>query len=343
MPNQIWYWRNRYILYIFQVGRMVKRNVWLTLYESTAPHPAAVPWYSSSDLRKLTSSDAVGWINMELDIAEHGPVPELQYVPYDDHDVISFILAGALHAQSRFDGALRNYAAGPGTMFLIPRHTELASNWDSPWTNGALRLNPGMVRDAAAEIRRGDPDQVEIVPTFFFTDPLLYRLGVELANEMRNANPLGLLYADSLTNRLTLHLLRHYSNGRIVRDLPGRRLTPAQLSKVDEYIHAHLDRKISLAGLAACLHLSVPHFERMFRATTHVPPYRYVLELRLEQARILLQSTRLPLAEVALQSGFSSQSHFTAHFTRYIGVSPARFARGVREKRPPTETEIRKT
>jgi AraC family transcriptional regulator len=108
-------------------------------------------------------------------------------------------------------------------------------------------------------------------------------------------------------------------------------LTPAQLRLVDECIHAHLDQKISLADLAACIHLSVPHFERMFRATTHRPPYHYVLELRLERARVLLEKTRLPLAEVALQCGFSSQSHFTAHFTRYVGISPARFARGVRE------------
>ncbi|MBN8595538.1 MAG: helix-turn-helix domain-containing protein [Anaerolineae bacterium] len=46
---------------------------------------------------------------------------------------------------------------------------------------------------------------------------------------------------------------------------------------------------------------------------------------------MLIQRTRLTVTEVALQCGFSSQSHFTAHFTRLIGVSPARFARGARE------------
>jgi AraC family transcriptional regulator len=69
----------------------------------------------------------------------------------------------------------------------------------------------------------------------------------------------------------------------------------------------------------------------MFRAATQRPPYRYVLELRLEQAKILLETTRFPLAEVARQCGFSSQSHFTTHFTRYVGLSPARFARGARD------------
>ncbi len=299
--------------------------------ESPASHPAAVPWYSTTQLQKLTSSDSLGWIKMELDIAEHGPVPELRYVPYDEHDVISFLLEGTLRVQSRINRVLRQLVAGPGMMFLIPRHSEFASNWDAPWTNGALRLNPRMVKEAAAAIQRGDPDKIEMLPTFFFTDPLLYHLGVELAKELRSANPLGLLYAESLTNTLTLYLLRHYSTGRVVHDISSSRLTPLQLRIVNEYIHAHLDQKIALADLANCVHLSVPHFERMFRATTHRPPYRYVLELRLERARVLLETTRLTLAEIALQCGFSSQSHFTTHFTRYIGISPARFARGVRE------------
>lgn len=299
--------------------------------DSPAPHPAAVQWYSTSQLQKLTSSDSLGWTNAEVDLAVHGPVPELQYVPYDDQNVISFILEGRLRVQSRIGGVMRHYDAGPSTMFIIPRHTEFASNWDAVWTNVALRLNPGIVVEAAAAIHRGDPNHIEIIPNFFFTDPILHHLGVELSNEMQRANPLGPLYADSLTNRLTLHLLRHFSTGRVVRRLSNSRLTRAQLGKVDEYIHANLDQKISLLDLATCLHLSVPHFERMFRATTHVPPYRYVLELRLEQARVLLERTRLPVAEVAFQCGFSSQSHFTAHFTRFIGVAPARFARGVRE------------
>ena len=105
---------------------------------------------------------------------------------------------------------------------------------------------------------------------------LLYGLGLELCNETRSANPHGPLYAESLANTLTLYLLQHYSTGRLVRDLSRGRLTPAQLRLVEEYIHAHLDKKFSVADLATCLHLSVPHFERMFRATTHRPPYHYV-------------------------------------------------------------------
>lgn len=301
------------------------------LHDSLAPHPAAVQWYSSSHLQKLTSSDSLGWTNVELDLAEHGAVSELQYVPYDDHDVISFIMAGTVRGQARSGGVLRQHVSSAGMMFIIPHHTEFGSTWDAPWTNGALRINPRMMSEAAAAVQRGDPDRVEIVPTFFFNNPLLFQLGIQLCTEMQHANPLGPLYAEALTNRLTLLMLRHYSTRPAVKKLPTSRLTSAQLNIVDAYIHAHLEEKITLADLAACLHLSVPHFERMFRTTTRIPPYRYVLEIRLEQARSLLEKTRLPVAEIALQCGFSTQSHFTAHFSRYFGVSPVRFVRGVRQ------------
>jgi AraC family transcriptional regulator len=194
-----------------------------------------------------------------------------------------------------------------------------------------LRLNRQFVTQTAADIQYGDPARIELLPTIFFNDPLLYYLGLELANEARRANPQGPLYAESLTTTLTLYLLRHYSTSRVVRELSRSRLTPAQLRMLDEYIHAHLDQKFTVADLAACLHLSAPHFERMFRATTHRAAYRYVLELRLDQARLLLAHSGLPIAEVAHRCGFSSQSHFTAQFTRYVGITPARFVRGARD------------
>jgi AraC family transcriptional regulator len=291
-------------------------------------------YYSTSRLQKLTTSDSLEWNNARLEIAKHEATPELVYSPFLDDDVLAFLLDGSVLMNMHISGGiLRRERIGPGTLQLLARQTVYGaqSNWNSTWKYGALQLYRRIVVATASALLRGDPERIELVPTYGFNDPLLYHLGIELTNEMQNASPHGPLYAESLTNRFTLHLLRHYSTGRVVRELSSHRLTFMQLRLIDEYIHAHLDQKISLADLATCLHLSVPHFERMFRTTTHQPPYRYVLEIRLERARVLLQRTRASVAQIALQCGFSSQSHFTFHFTRHVGVSPARFARSVRE------------
>ena len=300
--------------------------------ESPAPQPTHEEWNTKTGLQVLTTSKSLGWNNVTLFIERQEAVPENINVPYLEDDVFGVLLEGSAHVHLHFiDGISVNKYAGAQSLQLIPRHSEFAGRWDSAWTYAIMRLDRQFVSDTAAAIQYGDPTEVELLPTFYFNDPLLYYLGVELSNEMRSANPLDPLYAELLTNTLTLYLLRHYSTSRVVRELSSRRLTPAQFRMIDEYIHAHLDQKISLADLAACIHLSVSHFGRKFRATTHHPPYHYVLQLRLERARVLLEKTRLPLVEVAHQCGFSSQSHFTTHFTRHVGVSPARFARGARE------------
>lgn len=304
------------------------------MHDASVPRLTLEEYYAGERLQKLTTSDSLDWHHARLDLVQHEPTSEVGYTPYLDVDVLAFLLAGSTLMEMHLDGGiLRNERMSPGSLQLLPRRTvyRFKANWNAVWTYGALQINWQMIVASADALMRGDPERIEMVPTHGFNDPLLYHLGIKLTNEMQNANPFGHLYAESLTNRLTLHLLRRYSTRRVVRELSSRRLTYMQLRLVDEYIHAHLDQKISLTDLATCLHLSVPHFERMFRTTTYQPPYRYVLELRLERARVLLQGTRLPLTEIALQCGFSSQSHFTAHFARHIGLSPARFARGVRE------------
>jgi AraC family transcriptional regulator len=310
---------------------MVKGITSQPMRESPSPDPTLALWHTKTSLQVLTTSESLGWNNASLFMERQEAIPDDIKVPYLEDDIFGILLEGAARVHMRlFDGISIDKYVGPQSLQLIPRHSEFVGRWDSAWTYAVLRLNRRFVCETAAAIQGGDPARIELLPTFYFNDPLLHHLGIELCKEMRSANPLGPLYAESLTNTLTLYLLRHYSTGRVVGELSSSRLTPAQLNRVDEYIHVHLDQKLSLADLATSLHLSVPHFERMFRATTQRPPYRYVLERRLERARVLLEKTRLPLADIARQCGFSSQSHFTAHFTRYVGVSPARFARGAR-------------
>jgi AraC family transcriptional regulator len=300
--------------------------------EPPAPHPTLEQWIANTPLQVLTTSQPLGWNNVTLSLEHQDANPENIHVPYLEDDVFCILLEGTSRVHVRLvDGIAIDTQVGPQDLQLIPRHSEFQGHWDGSWTYVVLRLDPQFVTETASVIQRGDPYRVELLPAFYFNDPWLHSLGTGLYNEMRSANPLGPLYAESLMNALAIYLLRHYSTGQWLRDPSGSHLTPAQLRVVNEYIHAHLDQKISLADLAACLHLSVPHFERMFRATTRRPPYHYVLEVRLDRAKILLEKTRLPLVEVARQCGFSSQSHFTTHFTRLLGVSPARFARGARD------------
>jgi AraC family transcriptional regulator len=66
----------------------------------------------------------------------------------------------------------------------------------------------------------------------------------------------------------------------------------------------------------------------LFRRSTGTSPHRYVLRRRLEQARSLIATTAMPLAEVASATGFASQSHLSDAFLRRYGRTPGAARRG---------------
>jgi len=94
------------------------------------------------------------------------------------------------------------------------------------------------------------------------------------------------------------------------------------LRRVRAHIAEHLGETLRLPTLATCAGLSVSHFSRCFRNSTGMTPHAYLMEQRLWKARTLLGSTRLPIAEIALRTGFSDQSHFTRHFHRRMSYAP---------------------
>jgi AraC-like DNA-binding protein len=90
------------------------------------------------------------------------------------------------------------------------------------------------------------------------------------------------------------------------------------------YIDECYSQNISLSHLAAQVSLSPYYLLRVFCAEVGMPPHAYLESVRIRHAQRLIQAGR-PLAEVALEVGFSSQSHLTQHFKRIIGVTPGQY------------------
>jgi AraC family transcriptional regulator len=97
-----------------------------------------------------------------------------------------------------------------------------------------------------------------------------------------------------------------------------------------DFIEANLQESIGLDDLAHAAGLSANHFLRVFKLATGETPYHFLRARRLERARQLLADNAMPLAELALECGFANQAHFTAAFSRELGISPGRYRRAVR-------------
>jgi AraC family transcriptional regulator len=147
-----------------------------------------------------------------------------------------------------------------------------------------------------------------------------------LGREVEQPGPMGRAYAESLVVLVVTELVRHHSTltaaPKSDEDLPSRRLR-----RIIGYIEAHLSEDLSLSTLAAEAGMSAARLARGFRRATGHSVHQYLLKRRLEWAAALLGGAEQAIAEVALMTGFCSQSHLTTTFQRLYGTTPAAYRR----------------
>ena len=85
---------------------------------------------------------------------------------------------------------------------------------------------------------------------------------------------------------------------------------------------ANLADPLPLTRLATVGGTSPSQFARAFRKATGESPHRYLIRLRIDQARNLLEHTALKVIEVGLSCGFEQPSHFATTFRQLTGLTP---------------------
>lgn len=93
------------------------------------------------------------------------------------------------------------------------------------------------------------------------------------------------------------------------------------LPAIDRYIHKHAAHPLQVADLARLAGLSTARFHSRFLIETGRTPMEYVRNQRLELAHQMLKTSHLSVGEIAARVGYSSQSAFTAAFSRYFGCT----------------------
>jgi AraC family transcriptional regulator len=102
-------------------------------------------------------------------------------------------------------------------------------------------------------------------------------------------------------------------------------LSKKQMESLRDFVESRWDRTPSVAELAGAVGIGQHALTRRLRRWTNEGPHAFVMRLRIERAKELLRNPAMPLVEIAWGLGFSSQSHFSAVFRKYVGVSPGAF------------------
>jgi len=236
--------------------------------------------------------------------------------------VLSMLDTGAVTTRINISGRTCDLDARPGTMTLFAADSEIRVHQVD--CNRARRV---LVHFDIAALARQSLFDDELVTTPLrqsheFYDPSLSAVLSEMLREIRRGCPNGTLFAESLSVGVALHLCR--TRGIHAPPAAGERgqLTRWQWSHLRDLIDNDLTGDLSLSTLAASVNLSKPHFVRLFRNTAGTSPHRYIVQIRTERARHMIQTSKLPLAEIASEAGFTSQSHLGRIFRRTYGVTP---------------------
>ena len=156
------------------------------------------------------------------------------------------------------------------------------------------------------------------VPTRLFhaQDPQ-YLAMFELAMEKRVKNQLG----EFGLNGFLLTLMEN-----IIKDAKNRTVsqTERQMKKALELLSEGGD--LSIAHIARTLGISESGFRSLFRKAYGESPSQYRMNIRINQAKYLLESTELTMRDIAETLGFYDEAYFCRCFRRHAGVSPRKYA-----------------
>ena len=232
-----------------------------------------------------------------------------------------FEIRHGMHRRASYTKQLGSFSFVPaGQCPLLRAETEfdlVVCAFDSPFVSaldselehrpdGELRLQPNVEDPAARQLM-----------TLLFAD----------ANEGYTTER---LYTEHLAQALAVRVLylgtqtKPPSNNSRTYGLPGH-----VLRRVIERMRS-FDSDLSLQALANESGYSRVHFVRMFKAATGSSPHNHLLNMKLERVRELLKNRSMSLIDIALDCGFSSHSHMSRLFHKFVGVTPSTYRRRLR-------------
>lgn len=213
------------------------------------------------------------------------------------------------------------YSYGPGSFALIPpqllhdEHTHLDSQLLFIGFTCAqpVPLNAGLYMDFDGQFVLG----------------LLRQMQEELAARQ----PYHAMLLNNLTGQLALRIARKFFAG-------GADANDHNVTYIQKYIEEHFTERLTPRELAQMSGYSYDWFRHIFSEKAGCSLSQYIQRQKLRHAAALLQTTQLPVTQIALESQFSSASQFIALFHRQYGVTPRAFRRKALDKQTVSLTDV---
>ena len=215
------------------------------------------------------------------------------------------------------------------SLTFMPARQENRWLTEGPIDFAHLTLSHGFLNQIAVEEFDREPAACEIMDRVGARDQFLAGLFERLMRALDGGGLEGRLYPESLLTVLTVALVeKHSMASDRARDRGLRQrvakggLAGWQLRRVVDYMAEFIESDIALHDLTGLTGLSRGHFFRAFKQSTGLSPHRFLTRMRMDQARILLETSDKSVDEVSAAVGFAKANLFAAAFKRQVGLQP---------------------
>jgi transcriptional regulator GlxA family with amidase domain len=170
---------------------------------------------------------------------------------------------------------------------------------------------------------------VDVQPSVLYTDDgsvltsAGIAAGVDLCLHMIRHDH-GAAVANKVARLLVVAPVRHGGQQQFI-DSPLPPEHGTSLARTRAWALERIEDELTLTDLAAHARTSVRHLTRRFHAETGQSPLQWLLQQRVDRARELLESTTLPMDQVARRSGLGSTESLRQHFVRRVGLTPSAY------------------
>jgi AraC family transcriptional regulator len=150
-----------------------------------------------------------------------------------------------------------------------------------------------------------------------FKNGNLPQLGAKIYQEFRRFDSLSPLIIEGLMLEIAGETAR--------QTFEKKNASPLWLKRVEMILKERFNENLSLNEIAEFVQIHPVHLAQSFRKYRNTTVGNYLREIRLENAKKDLLETKKSLSEIALNNGFSDQSHFSRLFKQKFGVTPKEF------------------
>lgn len=192
---------------------------------------------------------------------------------------------------------------------------------DDGWSYHAMYPTPSLLADVSIELQGRNHDAPwfpqAVVEDAYMANKL--RLLFCVLNQSDNQLERETLYTSTMIELIIRHSQKTSALSKLCNE-------PQVVKRMREYLDANFADNISMQTLAGSLKFSPFYLARLFNKTVGLPPHAYQVQRRIQKAKQLIQHN-VKLSDVAVDCGFSDQSHLTRHFKRSLGITPGAYQR----------------